>query len=102
MARRTGRREFISALGGAVIAWPRKARAQQPNVPVIGYLDTASASTTAHLVAAFRQGLSTAGYDEGRNVGLGHNVVPPIYNGDRGRRSVGQGDARGGRSVGAG
>jgi hypothetical protein len=33
---------------------------------------------------------------------LGHNVVPPIYNGDRGRRSVGQGDARGGRSVGAG
>jgi putative ABC transport system substrate-binding protein len=37
-------------------------------MPVIGYLDTASASTTAHLVAAFRQGLSTAGYDEGRNV----------------------------------
>jgi putative tryptophan/tyrosine transport system substrate-binding protein len=61
------RRAFIAALGGAAV-WPVAARGQQPVMPVIGYLDTASANTTAHLVTAFRQGLSAAGYDEGRNV----------------------------------
>lgn len=62
------RREFISLIGGAATAWPLTARAQQPAIPVIGYLDTASASTTTHLVAAFREGLAAAGYEEGRNV----------------------------------
>jgi putative tryptophan/tyrosine transport system substrate-binding protein len=62
------RREFFGLLGGMVAAWPHVARAQQPTIPVIGYLDTASASTTAHLVAAFREGLAAAGYEEGQNV----------------------------------
>ena len=62
------RREFIALLGGATAAWPLAAFAQQPAIPVIGYLDTASASTTGHLIAAFRQGLAAGGYEEGRNV----------------------------------
>jgi putative tryptophan/tyrosine transport system substrate-binding protein len=64
------RREFITVLSSAAVGWPIMARAQQPTMPVIGYMDTASASTTAHLVEAFRRGLSAAGYDEGRNVGI--------------------------------
>ena len=64
------RREFIKGLVGSASAWPLAARAQQSAVPVIGYMDTASAGTTAQLVEAFRRGFSAAGYDEGRNVAI--------------------------------
>src|SRR5262245_34976876 len=62
-----GRRELITGLGSAV-AWPLAARAQQPKVPVVGFLRDTSPADAMHLVAAFRQGLKEAGFIEGQNV----------------------------------
>jgi putative tryptophan/tyrosine transport system substrate-binding protein len=65
-----GRREFIALLGGAAVACPFAARAQQPPLPVIGFIDAGSAAQRTMQVAAFRKGLAEAGYEEGRDVAI--------------------------------
>src|ERR1039458_698899 len=63
------RRDFLGVIGGAAVVLPLAARAQQPStVPVVGFLHSGSEAPNAHLVSAFRKGLSEAGFDEGRNV----------------------------------
>src|SRR5215510_5203477 len=64
------RREFITLLGGAAAAWPVRVHAQQPPMPVIGYMSARAPDDSGHLLAAFRRGLAEGGYADGRNVSI--------------------------------
>jgi len=73
------RRAFVRSVAGGLFAVPLAARAQQPAIPVIGYLNGASAAEFPHLLAGFRKGLSETGYTEGRNVTIEYRYAEGRY-----------------------
>src|SRR4051794_37170008 len=64
------RREFITLLGGTALSWPVAARAQQPELPVIGYVSARSSASDVSMLSAFHRGLTETGYVVGKNVAI--------------------------------
>jgi putative ABC transport system substrate-binding protein len=79
MASYLGRRKFLAALGGAAVAWPLAARAQQPAMPVVGFVSGMSSSASKRQAAAFLKGLSETGYLEGQNVAVEYHWLNGQY-----------------------
>jgi putative ABC transport system substrate-binding protein len=73
------RREFIALLGGTTATWPLAARAQQPNTPLVGFLNSGASKGFQSLVAAFRQGLSESAYVEGQNLAIEYRWADGDY-----------------------
>jgi putative ABC transport system substrate-binding protein len=73
------RRAFITLLGGAAVAWPRRARAQQSALPIVGFVRDGSADASARFAAAFRKGLNETGYVEGQNVTVEYHWLEGQY-----------------------
>jgi putative tryptophan/tyrosine transport system substrate-binding protein len=73
------RREFITLLGGAASVWPLVARAQQPGMPVVGFLGTRASGDDPQLLAAFGSGLKEAGYVDGQNVAIEYRFADNQY-----------------------
>jgi len=73
------RRAFITLLGGAAVTWPLAVNAQQPTMPVIGYISSLTQADSVHFDAAFRRGLSEMGYVEGQNVRIEYRWITDRY-----------------------
>jgi putative tryptophan/tyrosine transport system substrate-binding protein len=77
--RSIGRRDFISLIGGAAVAWPLAAQAQKPAMPVIGFLSSLAPSDLNLVVPAFREGLNGTGFVEGRNIAIEYRWAEGDY-----------------------
>jgi hypothetical protein len=76
---RMKRREFITLVGGTAVTWPLAVRAQQPAMPVVGYLSGTSPDDSIQIVADFRRGLAETGYVEGRNLAIEYRWLEGRY-----------------------